>query len=105
MNTTINTTNITNHVQNINTPADIGAVSNQYSGGVIGIGIIISVWFVIFYGLVRRGYRVQTGMVASTFVASISSGLLLPTGIIGSEIPLITLTGFGISLFYSLVSK
>jgi len=105
MNTTIDTANITSEVQSIKAPADIGALANQYSGGVLGYGLILSVWFVIFYGLLRKGYPSNTCLVSSSFVTMLGSALLLPTGIISKELPLITMTVFGISLFYSITSN
>jgi hypothetical protein len=84
---TLNFTNITSPV------GILTYVNNEVKGG-LGIGIIISLFIVLFISFRARGYADSISAVASAFPVMITSILLLVLGMIHEGILIITVSIF-----------
>lgn len=76
--------NLTN-VSAANNVYEIGFEISRLEGGVFGPIVLFSVVLIIFMGLITR-YNFESSMLAASFVGTVGSLFLQPTGIISQEI-------------------
>lgn len=67
---------------NSTNPVDLAKGINTASGGVLGAGICLVLYFIIIKSSLDNNYDIGVSLLASSFILSIISGLLLGLGLL-----------------------
>lgn len=73
--------------QDVTTMQGFLSYINEAMGGIFGVGVILSVWFVIFLSLSQ--YPTDERGTAATFISALLSYFMFALGIVGGVVPLL----------------
>jgi len=92
-----NATNLTNI--DITSPADLVTLTNNLSGGYLGIGLSFVIWLMLFIFISRVSTSWKGTLAVSSFIAFLFNLILVSLEMLSGWFAALPLIFFGISMF------